>query len=689
MHTYVPAFRPPWRNALTALLAMAALLVAAATAGASQTTPKPGKVEALKGGYRDAASNTGSGYAKPLAGATFEHDTSTSFPTGTAFGPTDAAGSAVSDTVPPGTRYVRETMAPAGWSPPKQLHWDGADRALIASAAINGGTTTAKIGDLARFPNVVDNPVLDNACDEGIRVLLLLDTSGSTKGFGDEYNKAAKTFVDTLAGTDTTLRISSFASTSKPGTVEFDLMDDADRTAADAEIDKLYPNDDSGSGSTNWDAALQDAAKADVDVIVFVTDGNPTVNQSGGSGSDTTIQDIAYGVASANLAKHPEMDPKGATQRIIAVGVGDLAPTNLIAVSGPVEGEDYTTTTDPAELAAVLAKIASDICSGTLVIQKDLAPDTDPGTFDLLLDEETVATGVGDGGSTEPLTLRSGTYTVGEAGANGTALADYNAAISCTDSTGVIASGTGSNLEVPVATDESVTCTITNTRKTGTLTVTKALSPTTDAGTFDLLIDGTVLAAGVGNGGTTGPQAVTTGTHTVSETAAGATSLAGYSTAITCLDGDTTVASGTGTSLSVDVLEEQNVVCAIANTATPLTPSGEPVITPTVAPIVAPPTSVRGAATVRGPRGCQTGTVLTRVNGRNIAKVRFFRDGRLVRTLTRPNLGSGYVLRTQVGRLGVGDHVVRARVVFVPGATPTARTLVHRFANCRSSVVTG
>jgi len=54
------------------------------------------------------------------------------------------------------------------------------------------------------------------------------------------------------------------------------------------------------------------------------------------------------------------------------------------------------------------------------------------------------------------------------------------------------------------------------------LTVNKVVVPGTDPGKFNLTIDSLTLGAGadVGDGGTTGPVAVSAGNHTVGETAA-------------------------------------------------------------------------------------------------------------------------------------------------------------------------
>ena len=552
-------------RAIIALIALAAgMAVFAADAAA-------GDLKVLKGGYRDPSSNSGSSYAHPLAGAVLEYDDSASFGSPTDFPPTNAVGEAVVTGLPSDRYYVRERTAPTGWSPIKTLVWDGSERPYVGRADVrSSGTETAKVDDLRRFVNVADNPGVPATCDVGINILLLLDRSRSTRGFNDDYRTAANTFVETLSGTPTNLKISSFATDSTPGATTFDLEAPGDVVAAKAEIQSIYPTNTSGSGATNWDKALQDAALANVDVIVFVTDGNPTVNQGDlDSGADESIRDIAYGIASANLAKYPQRDQSLAQQRIISVGVGGgISVPNIKAVSGPTEGEDYVISNDPTELAKVLAAVASAICSGTLTIEKETVPATDVGMFDLEIDGTAIGGPYGNGGSTGPQTLRTGTYTVSESGAMGTDLAAYRSAIDCTDDeTGTsVASAKGTTVDVAIETDQAVTCTVTNTRL-GTLEIQKDLPIAGDPGLFDLLLDGTALAEDVGDGGTTGPQSLQPSTYTISETAGTDTTLDAYRTAVTCEDDKGVIIDGEPvTKIDVAVADGQDVVCTFTNT---------------------------------------------------------------------------------------------------------------------------
>ncbi len=79
---------------------------------------------------------------------------------------------------------------------------------------------------------------------------------------------------------------------------------------------------------------------------------------------------------------------------------------------------------------------------------------------------------------------------------------------------------------------------VTNTRETGSIEVTKSLSPSDDPGLFNLQIDGTTDpdSGDVGDGGSTGQETVNTGNHTVGETAGTDTDLGDYAKSIVCKD---------------------------------------------------------------------------------------------------------------------------------------------------------
>lgn len=113
-------------------------------------------------------------------------------------------------------------------------------------------------------------------------------------------------------------------------------------------------------------------------------------------------------------------------------------------------------------------------------------------------------------------------------------------------------------------------CILATQAQTGKLEIIKSVVPSNDPGQFNLLVDGAILATG-GNGTTTGEQVVLasggSGTaHTFAETAGSNTLLSNYTTSASCVEGTTTV-STTGTNpWTVNVGNNDNIVCTITNT---------------------------------------------------------------------------------------------------------------------------
>ena len=124
------------------------------------------------------------------------------------------------------------------------------------------------------------------------------------------------------------------------------------------------------------------------------------------------------------------------------------------------------------------------------------------------------------------------------------------------DQTSAICSDGSPVSAISIQASESITCTFTNTKQP-TLTVNKVLVPSADSGKFNLKIDSTIYATDVGNGGSTGAQIVSIGSHTVSEAAGAGTSLSDYVTVISgncATDGTVSLAAG------------DNKTCTITNT---------------------------------------------------------------------------------------------------------------------------
>jgi hypothetical protein len=163
-------------------------------------------------------------------------------------------------------------------------------------------------------------------------------------------------------------------------------------------------------------------------------------------------------------------------------------------------------------------------------------------------------------GSANSQAVAAGDYTISE-----NQKTDYH--VTASSCSGEQDATVSTSKSVTVSPGEDVVCTFTNTRDTGTIEVIKDLRPDTDAGKFNLKIDGTTEAANVGDKGTTGKVQVLTGSHNVSETAGTNTSLNDYTSSYSCVDGRTTLVSGSGaSSSSFSVTKDSDIVCTFINT---------------------------------------------------------------------------------------------------------------------------
>ena len=206
--------------------------------------------------------------------------------------------------------------------------------------------------------------------------------------------------------------------------------------------------------------------------------------------------------------------------------------------------------------------------TGTITVVKDFVGTA--GLVDLLVDGSIEATDQGDGGSTGAIPVDTGTRTAGEAAGTGTDLAAYTSTYSCTEDSNTASPITGSGTttgDIPVEAGDAWTCTFTNTRDTGTITVVKDFVGT--AGLVDLLVDGNTEATDQGDGGSTGAIPVDTGTRTASEAAGDGTDLADYSSTYSCTE-DSNAASpitGSGTTTGDIPVEAGDAwTCTFTNT---------------------------------------------------------------------------------------------------------------------------
>jgi hypothetical protein len=241
---------------------------------------------------------------------------------------------------------------------------------------------------------------------------------------------------------------------------------------------------------------------------------------------------------------------------------------------------------------------------------------------------------------------------------------------------------------------EQVKCWFTNTKNTppppptGTIKVTKKLVPATDSGKFNLLIDGVAKATNVGDGGTTGTQTVSLGSHTVGESAGTGSSLLNYDSSLACVD--TAHGNAVDNDGTLNVAANDAWECVITNTrkSTPPPPPNEPpTSTPPAQIKVSPARVVPGNAKMKGPRVCtRSNAVAATVTGKRIVKVTFYVDGHKVKTLTKPNAkGGAWKLPINIRKLGYGSHRLIAKVQFAKSSGTKARTLRLSFSRCASA----
>ncbi len=373
-----------------ALVTLALLLALAAFTSAAQAN---GTLKVTKGGDRVVGNNTLTGYAAGLPGAQFEYATNATFTTGVGTLPlTDATGvSTIS--LPAGTYWVREKTPPAGvtWSAVNSLWFNessgnpSSSRAYVAKVVIANSQTTEAFpnrtltsqtnagGTGSPFVNIRQNAVFPDRC--GLKLLLVLDRSGSIGAYKDSYAAAATAFVDALDNTPTELGIINFnnALNGVAPLAPVSLNGGLGAAQARANIASVY---NSPTGLTNWDVALQAAAQATnfsggsrPDMVVFITDGNPTTNETSSTGNgNVSLIDLTTGIASANLVKSRAVG--AGTVKMLAVGVGaGVTEENLKVVSGPNLDDDYAVSSVDA-LKGKLQEIAARTCGTRIHIRK-------------------------------------------------------------------------------------------------------------------------------------------------------------------------------------------------------------------------------------------------------------------------------------------------------------------------------
>ena len=222
--------------------------------------------------------------------------------------------------------------------------------------------------------SALNNPVLPGKC--GLNVAIVLDLSNSLLAPHFVSSKtAAKSVVDSLRGTPSSVGAYTFGTFAPDGTNQpigkTSVSTVAGATSVKDRIDgiKRVPNN---VGGTNWDAALRSIPQSQYDIVLFVTDGNPTAYGTPGTGNNNDYGsafdsvDLSRAVTAADALKN-------SGTFVMGLGVGaDINMTNIQAISGPVPGADYFKIDDYDKLTARLTAIALKNCQGTVSVVKQV-----------------------------------------------------------------------------------------------------------------------------------------------------------------------------------------------------------------------------------------------------------------------------------------------------------------------------
>ncbi len=218
------------------------------------------------------------------------------------------------------------------------------------------------------------NPVLPNKC--GLNMAVVLDLSNSLSNSDVTASKnAAKSVVDTLRGTPSAVGVYTFG-TFAPDRTNAAMAKTSVSTANNADAVRTSIGNiqrvPSNVGGTNWDAALRQIPSAQYDIVLFVTDGNPTAYGTPGTGNNSDYGekfdaiDLSTAVTAADALK-------ASSTFVMGLGVGSgVNIANIQAISGTRSGTDYFQIGDYDKLTAKLKEIVLKNCQGTVSIVKQV-----------------------------------------------------------------------------------------------------------------------------------------------------------------------------------------------------------------------------------------------------------------------------------------------------------------------------
>ena len=285
----------------------------------------------------------------------------------------------------------------------------------------------------------VPNPPIEETC--GVDLTVVLDASGSVSQSHavDDVREAADALLDSLLNTNSTARVLQFATVSQqlaPSTP----VDDSTlanggvlRAAINGYYNpqpprtpgtSIYQYDGSGDPLssnnyrqennqiqyTNWDQSLEQASQTTPELVVYLTDGDPTAfdfDRPSDPFDQGPPPDVAVSTDRSTAAAQLTLDRaveeanqvKSNGSRMLAIGVGTAlsnpaSQNRLVQISGPqvvrdadlndvdsLNDVDVALVTDFEDLAQLMRDVVLQLCSPSLTIRK-LAQSADDASYE-------------------------------------------------------------------------------------------------------------------------------------------------------------------------------------------------------------------------------------------------------------------------------------------------------------------
>ncbi|MEI2702806.1 MAG: hypothetical protein V9E83_10445 [Baekduia sp.] len=494
----------------------------------------------------------------------------------------------------------------------------------LAVVATCAGVLAAPVGASA----AVANPNLNARC--GLNVMVVLDESGSiadTSGATTAVRNGAMAFVRSLKDTGSKVAMVEF-NTEARKVFNYTTVTSANAAETSGSLfygylynDPTSTNPDynpagySGNDrATNWEAALDQVVAAnngtgawagnttDADLVVFITDGNPTAWLDNSGDPQVTFGSFSQTALDEAIPKADAVKTQGSHMFVVGVGdalsdassqahIADISGTDKYPSPNPTFSQgDYTLVTNFSDLETALKNIATELCKSSVTITKQVDNSdgqgynaangwtftgnvsVNTGTFQWVqpagLNPQSAAT---SGAGTVTFQWKPDTPSalsqviVSETQQPGYSVTD----VACSKNGNAIANvpDTETFTLTGLAVTDVTTCTVKNKRDTGTITLNKAWTGG-DPGQTTLQIGTSAGGSQVGTQQTgaagaapltTGAKTVTTGTYYVSETGG----LANYNGTLACTKNGNAYAPGANSSVVVG--KNDVVVCTYTN----------------------------------------------------------------------------------------------------------------------------